>query len=216
MPTTARLPLSPEDAFVIQVSTLARQAARRLLILHNLADADDIAQDVTLECLSRIRNGNMEIITTDIAAFVWTMVIRRALNVARAADRRDARAAVCTRDEGDVYGCTSPETQVEYSELVALIELTVASLPPVCRRVFQMVREDDASYAAIALTLGISRHTVKEHLTAAQRRLRAVLVDALVIAPPVPRACPHRVTTEANEVPAQRPDPAANRQDSAA
>ena len=216
MPTTARPPLSPDDAFVIQVSTLARQAARRLLILHNLADADDIAQDVTLDCLDGIRSGSMEIITTDIAAFVWTMVIRRARNVARAADRRDARAVVCTRDEGDVHACTSPETQVEYAELVALIELTVASLPPVCRRVFQMVREDDATYAATALTLGISRDTVKEHLTAAQRRLRAALVDAGVLAPPVLRAGPPRVTCEGNDVPAQRPDPAADRQDAAA
>ena len=216
MPTTARPPLSPDDAFVIQVSTLARHAARRLLILHNLADADDIAQDVTLDCLAGIRSGKREIITTDLAGFVWTMVIRRALNVARAADRRDARALVCVRDEDDVHPWMYPEAQVEHAELEACIEVAVASLPPMCRRVFQMVREDDASYAAIALTLGITRHTVNEHLTTARRRLRATLVDDGMIAPPLPRACPPRVPQAANDVTAQRVDAAANRQDSAA
>ena len=216
MPTTARPPLSPDDAFVIQVSALARAAARRLLMLHNLADADDIAEDVTLECLANIQTGRMEIITTDITGFVHTMVIRRALNVARAADRRDARAVACVRDDGEVHTWMSPEAKVEYAELEACIAVAVASLPPMCRRVFEMVREDNMSYANVARTLGITRHTVNEHLTTAQRRLRAALVDAGMIAPPVPRACRTDVTAESSEVATQSPDSTAARQHSAA
>ena len=215
MPTTSR-PISPNDAFVIQVSTLARQAARRFLILHDLADADDIAQDVTLECLASIEGRKMESIPTDITSLVWTMVIRRTLNVARAADRRDARALACVRNEDDMHAWMFPEAQVEHDELVALVKLTVASLPPMCRRLFPMLREDDASYADVALTLGITRHTVNEHLSTAQRRLRAALVDHGMIAPPVPPARPPRVTETPNDVTAQRVDVAAHRQDSAA
>ena len=216
MHTTARPSTAPNDAFVIQVSILARRAARLLLLLHNPADADDIAQDVTLDCLTSIQSGRMEIMPTDLSAFVWTMVIRRTLNVARAADRRDTRAVACVRDDDEMPIWMSPEATVECAELEAFVALAVASLPPMCRRVYQMVRDDNATYAAIALTLGISRHTVSEHLTTAQRRLRAALVNAEMIAPPVPRTRLTRLTAEANEVLAQRPDLAAVSQDSAA
>ena len=115
-----------------------------------------------------------------------------------------------------MYGCTSPEAQVEHAELEALVVLAVASLALMCRWVFLMVPEDDASYAATALAFGISRDTVKEQLMAAQRHLPAARVDAGVIAPPVPLACPPRVTETPNDVTAQPVDAAANRQDSAA
>ena len=115
-----------------------------------------------------------------------------------------------------MYGWMSREAQVEHAELEALVALAVASLPLMCRWVFLIVRDDDASYAAIALTLGVTRHTVKEHLPAAQRHLPAARVDAGVIAPPVPLACPPRVTETPNDMTAQPVDPVANRQDSAA
>ena len=140
----------------------------------------------------------------------------RALKLARAADHRDARALVCIRDDGDLHGWMSPGTQVEHDELTARVDLAVARLPLMCRQVFQMVREDDASYAATSLTLGITRHTVKEHLTAAHRRLRAALVNARVFAPRVPRAGPPRVMDKVNDLPAQLLDPATDRQDSSA
>ena len=216
MHTTARPATSPSDAFVIKVATLARQTAHVLLLLHHPADADDIAQDVTLDCLMALQSGRMDIITTDVAAFVWTMVIRRTLNVARAADRRDTRATACVRDGDEMPIWMSPEAQVECAEIEAFVALTVAALPPMCRRVYQMVREHNASYATIALTLGISRHTVSEHLTTAQRRLRAALVDAEMLAPPLPRTRATRLTAKANEVLAQRLDSAAVSQESAA
>ena len=216
MHTTPRSPLSPDDAFVLQVSTLARKAARRLLVLHNRADADDIAQDVTLECLAAIQSGRMATIQTDIAALVWTMVLRRTLNVARAADRRDARAVACVRDEDEVHTWMSPEAAVEYAELEAFVAQTVAALPPMSRRVFQMVRDDNMSYANVARSLGITRHTVNEHLTTAQRRLRAALVDAGLIPSRMSRTCRTDVKAESSEVAPQPPDPTAPRQDSAA
>ena len=216
MPTNSRPPLSPDDAFVFRLSTLARAAARRLLILHNIADADDIAQDVTPWCRAGIRSGGMEIITTDIAGFVRTMVIRRTLNVARAADRRDARAVVRVQHQADVQALTTAEALDVHAEREACIDLAVASHPLMCCRLLHMVREDDASCAALLLTPGITRQTVKEHLTTARRRLRTALVDDGVIALPVLRARPTYVMAEANEVHAQRPNPEADRQDLAA
>ena len=50
-------PIAPsrEDAFLVEVSTLARQSARRLLILGE-DEVEDIAQDIVLECLIGFRS----------------------------------------------------------------------------------------------------------------------------------------------------------------
>ena len=216
MHNTSRPELSPEDAFVIHVSTLARVAASRYLILHDPDEADDIAQDVTAECLASIRSGRSGIITAGIKCLVRTMVLRRAMNVIRGDDRRDARAAACVPDEGEQDSWMSPEAMVEHAEAEALLAHAVAALPPTCRRVFQMVREDDASYAEVARTLGITRHTVKEHLMTAQRRLVAALTDAGMISPAEPHAPSSRVISNAEDVTGPQDQPAEGRHSSAA
>ena len=72
---------------------------------------------------------------------------------------------------------------MEEAAFETFLDRTIAALPPVCRRVYVMIREDDASYEAVGRTLGISRHTVHAHLKAAQRRLRAALLEQDLTSP---------------------------------
>lgn len=69
----------PEDDYLIAISTHTRQRARRLLISGNRYDADDIAQDIVLECVASLRCG--------------VMVRRRVRDFLRIRARRDARDA---------------------------------------------------------------------------------------------------------------------------
>ena len=169
--------LSREDAFLIQVSTLARQCARRLLILEE-DEVEDIAQDIVLQCLASFRSGKGVVITSGIACFVRTMVLRQVIDAFRASMRRENRSAEYARELTErTHVWMSPELGVEEAEFETFLDRTIASLPPICRRVYVMIREDDASYETVGRTLGISRHTVHAHLKAAQRRFRAALLE---------------------------------------
>lgn len=66
-------------------------------------------------------------------------------------------------------------------ELSGMIDSAIASLPPQCRKVFVMSREEELSYAQIAETLQLSENTVKTQMKTALSRLRHALAEYLPI-----------------------------------
>lgn len=70
-----------------------------------------------------------------------------------------------------------PDHQLENKELLRLVQEEIERLPPKCREVFKLSREENLSYQAIAQRLGISENTVDQHIQKALRVLRTVVRD---------------------------------------
>ncbi|MET7001371.1 RNA polymerase sigma-70 factor [Chitinophaga defluvii] len=66
----------------------------------------------------------------------------------------------------------SAELQVQWKAYQELLNKAVDNLPPQRKRVYQLCREDGRTYEETANELGISKHTVKEHMTLATRYIR--------------------------------------------
>ena len=60
-------------------------------------------------------------------------------------------------------------------ELAGRIEAALRSMPRTTRRVFELHRYDDKSFAEIAVELGLTARTVEKHLAAAMVRLDQVI-----------------------------------------
>ncbi|WP_372932475.1 RNA polymerase sigma-70 factor [Mariniphaga sediminis] len=71
----------------------------------------------------------------------------------------------------------SPQEEMEYNELAAMIEKGIQKLPPQCRTIFLMSREEQMSYQEIADKLGISLKTVKTQMYRAVKKTRNFLKD---------------------------------------
>ena len=85
-----------------------------------------------------------------------------------------------------------------------------------CRRVYAMVREDDASYQADANVLGVSRPAECANVVMARRRIRTALLDQRLDSPPVPLGrWPHH-TTPTSDLATRRAGMPERRDDSAA
>jgi RNA polymerase sigma-70 factor (family 1) len=63
------------------------------------------------------------------------------------------------------------ESEVLYRELRAEIDTLLSRLPPQRQRVFRLNRLEGLSYWQIAADLGLSEHTVQNHMTQAMRQL---------------------------------------------
>jgi RNA polymerase sigma-70 factor, ECF subfamily len=63
------------------------------------------------------------------------------------------------------------------SETEAAVRRAVDALPPRCREIFLLSREDGLSYSGIATTLGISIKTVETQMGRALKALRSALGD---------------------------------------
>ena len=69
----------------------------------------------------------------------------------------------------------TPEDEAIHRELKHGFAAAVNELPPKCRMVYKLVREDSFSYREVAAILEISENTVDRHLNIAMHRLAAVL-----------------------------------------
>ena len=78
----------------------------------------------------------------------------------------------------------TPDIACEYRELVTYHERALATLPRPCRLAYTMVREQGASYHAVASTPGLYRSAVGKHVSEAQRRFRASLHTQDIAPPP--------------------------------
>lgn len=69
----------------------------------------------------------------------------------------------------------SAENEASVREELAIVIAAIDELPPQCRRVFLLQRQEDLSYADIAERLDISVSMVQKHMSKALRRLYEVL-----------------------------------------
>ncbi|QEC43125.1 RNA polymerase sigma-70 factor [Pseudobacter ginsenosidimutans] len=71
----------------------------------------------------------------------------------------------------------TPEDQMLYKESTELIEKAVARLAPQQQQVYRLSREQGLTHEAIAATLGISVHTVRNHMVRAIKGIRDYLMN---------------------------------------
>jgi RNA polymerase sigma-70 factor (ECF subfamily) len=66
---------------------------------------------------------------------------------------------------------------LESKQLQQIIDQEVEHLPPKCREVFKLSRQENLSYKAIAERLNISENTVDQHIQKALRAIRSAVRD---------------------------------------
>lgn len=130
----------------------------------------DIIQEVFLYLWNNRENLH---ISTHIAAYLYTSVRNRMLNVFRNKKVKDAflRSLQDFIDKGE----NVVEAKMREKELVRLVELEVANLPAQMRTIFEMSRNLEMTHQEIAAELAISPHTVRTQVRNALRVLRVKL-----------------------------------------
>jgi RNA polymerase sigma-70 factor (family 1) len=64
------------------------------------------------------------------------------------------------------------EEQLQWKQYESVLEHAIANLPPQRRRVFNLCRQEGKTYQEAAELLGISSHTVKEHMMLAMKSIK--------------------------------------------
>jgi RNA polymerase sigma-70 factor (ECF subfamily) len=179
--STARLDDATIEHLLVQVIEIARDAAARIV---SGDDADDVVQQVVMDCLIRMREHRWKVSREHLTGVVRRMVLWRAIDGWRTRGRRRARETEHARELSEgTHAWMSPDLMHEDRELRDLQEQTLGAIPRVCRRAYVMVRLEDLSYEEAAERLGVSPRTVKSHVARAQRRFREELERLGIQAP---------------------------------
>lgn len=137
-----------------------------LSILQDPEAARDLVQDFFIDLwhLQLTRNINISL-----NAYLFQAVRNRAYNF------RD-KAHTLSKLKQNLPGAT-PETRypLENQELAGILERAINRLPEIAGKVFRMQYIENLTQVEIAEKLGISRHTVKNHIDRALKELRTTL-----------------------------------------
>ncbi len=175
-------PTDDQSTLLVEISRIAHLRARELT---HRQDADDVAQDVVLECLLQLESGKLGIHDVMLEAFVGRLVATRAIDMSRRTRRRGKREETQAVElNRRTHSWMSPEDTLYESTLDELYAEMLANLPATCRRVYSMVREQDATYQSVANQLGITESAVSRHVVKAQHRIRENLAAYGISAPP--------------------------------
>src|SRR5206468_413713 len=107
--------------------------------------AADIAEDIMVECLVRMRNGTLSRKRREIRGLVRTMARRRGIDWLREYKRRHVNQALYTYAfQNHARSWMSPELALEEKDSLGLQAQSLALLPSRCRQVYLMVRQERA------------------------------------------------------------------------
>lgn len=144
----------------------------------SLTDGDlDEAEDLVQQSFVKLWEQRTTFeVQWSVKAYLYKMVHNRCLN-----RLRDAQ----TREKYKVYNAAQLEQGYENdpgaaSELNERILQALDTLPPECRRIFELSRFEELKYREIADQLGISIKTVETQMGKALRLMRTELADYLI------------------------------------
>jgi RNA polymerase sigma-70 factor (family 1) len=129
--------------------------------------AEEIVSDVFIK-VWQMRSKLQEI--ENLRVYLYTIARNLSLNyLARSADGRVI--GLDTLDGGAFIDARSPADICISADLVSQMRKIIQQLPPQCRLIFQLVREEGLRYKEVAAILDISPLTVRNQLALAIQKL---------------------------------------------
>ena len=142
-----------------------------LSIVKSKEAAEEIVSDVFIK-IWQIRSRLAEI--GNLRVYLFTIAKNFSINYIHK-HYKNVPYSIEEMDIEPVVTIANPEELCISSEMVSRIRQAIYDLPPQCRLIFQLVKEDGFSYREAAEILNISALTVRNQLTIAVRKIAAVL-----------------------------------------
>jgi len=153
---------------------LAQHAPKFLLFARQQtrceADAQDLVQEVVVECWRRQARGNLPAV-----GLVFATLRRRAIDWGRSADRRAGREGAVAREAAVEWF----DGGVEAHERNQLIEQAMKELPDIYREVVTLKVWGELTFAEIAETLAIPANTAASRYRYGLAELRQLTKQVL-------------------------------------
>ncbi len=142
----------------------------------NVVEAEEITQEVFVQLF--LKRGEIKNITS-IYPFLYTVAKRMAVSYFR---KRIVRLRY-QQEELQQWSesCFQTQEKIELKELQTLVDNVIEDLPVQQQQVYRMNKLEEKSYDEIAKELGLSKHTVRNHLYLATKFVRISMEKILFI-----------------------------------
>lgn len=139
-----------------------------------MVEDEATARDITQDTFLRLWSAREELEEVDsLPAYVFRIARNRVYNRQRdERARRDRRARAGVEAGAGVGGTARPDESLDARDLRDLLESWIDDLPDRQREALVLSRRDELSHAEIGDVMGISPHTVNNHIVSGLEKLR--------------------------------------------
>ncbi len=139
----------------------------------SIVKVKEVAEEIVEDLFVRIWNKRYAITNiSNLRVYLYVSIKNQCLNYVT----RQGDACIVDLNQLDVV-CSdlvpNPEDLMVASELLQLINKAIRELPPKCRIVYKLVKDDGLTYKEVAEVLSISPRTVENHIAAAVKKIAA-------------------------------------------
>ncbi|MDO6429613.1 RNA polymerase sigma-70 factor [Flavitalea sp. BT771] len=145
----------------------------------NKLDDEDEARDIVQDIFVALWEKRGTIHEVNIAGYLFTAARNKVLNSIRH-KKIISKFEKDFKDFAGDHAANNVENSIYKRELEAMIEMEIAALPERMREVFELSRKGCLPHQEIADQLGISKHTVNDHIKASLKILRLKVKMAIV------------------------------------
>ena len=144
--------------------------ANLIRLVRSEAIAEELLQDVFMkvwELRATLNTGQ------SFQSFLFQISGNLAIDFYRKSARRQTMEAAKKLIEESAYDHI--EKYINFKEAEILLDRAISALPPQRQRIFRLCRIEGKSYEEVAELFSLTRNTVKDHMTKANRFLREIL-----------------------------------------
>ena len=173
-----KLQLGSEIAFKELVENYKKQVINTCFgMVHNLNDAEDIAQDVFIEVFRSIHNFRAD---SKISTWLYRIAVNRSLNHIRDNKRRKWFQSIddLVKEKNMMLNhlaSENPATDIESLQRANILHEAIGSLPENQKTAFTLNKYEDLSYKEIAEIMDVSVASVESLIHRAKTRLQKKL-----------------------------------------
>jgi RNA polymerase sigma-70 factor (family 1) len=169
----SQVALGNEKAFKVLFDRFSKKVYNKaFLILKNSVASEDVIQEVFIKFwINREKIGEIN----DLNAYLNVLTRNHVYNVLRKQAYHEKFIADLV-SEGLIDDRSNDETHL-VNDLHNRINYFISLLPPQQKRVYELSLSEGMKYGEIARQLGISRETVKKHISEALKKLKKHLTD---------------------------------------
>ena len=139
--------------------------------IHNPSIAEEIVQDIFIYFWE---NKGVLNISYSVKSYLYQSTKNRSLNFIRDEKRRSKIHDKILSDS--TFDNTPNDSYLDTEQLKQIITSSMQSLPPRCREIYSLCKEDHFTYKEVAEKMGISQKTVENQMGISLQKLKASLL----------------------------------------
>jgi RNA polymerase sigma-70 factor, ECF subfamily len=139
--------------------------------IHNPAISEEVVQDIFIYFWENKENLKL---SYSVKSYLYRSTKNRSLNIIRDERKRKMIHDIMLKET--TADTITNEGYLDIDQLRQIITTSIQSLPPRCREIYSLCKNENLTYKEVAIKMGLSEKTVENQMNISFKKLKAYLL----------------------------------------